>query len=86
MESDMPYSTEAPASSTFASASNPVHAIMPLTEGTTWLHEYFLREPPFVVGDDLATCFHSCGAVILMALILGDNSPAILANVSSYPI
>jgi hypothetical protein len=71
--------------STLASTSSPLSPIMPLTEGTDWLREYFNRAPAFVVGDDLGTCYCSCTAVILSALVLGTDSPEILAGVTSYP-
>jgi hypothetical protein len=78
-------STEARNTSTLASTSNPLEPIIPPTEASAWLHEYFRREPAYVVGDDLATCFHSCGAVILTALVLGTDSSASLADLTSYP-
>jgi hypothetical protein len=77
--------SEVLATSTLAPTSNPREPIMLLIEANTWLREYFRREPAYVVGDDLATCFHSIGAVILTALVLGTNSLAILADVTSFP-
>jgi hypothetical protein len=56
-----------------------------LIEANTWLREYFRREPAYIVGYDLVTCFRSIRAVILTALVLGTNSLAILADVTSFP-
>jgi hypothetical protein len=71
--------------STPASTPNPLSPIMPLGEATQWLREYFTREPAFTPGDDFGTCFSSYAAVMLSAMVIGTESPVILAGVTSYP-
>jgi hypothetical protein len=58
---------------------------MPLAKATQWLHEYFVHEPPYVPGDDRGTCFCSYAAVMLSAMVVGTESPVILAGVTKYP-
>lgn len=76
---------EVPELSTVASTLNPLEPIMPLADATQWLHEYFDREPAYGPGDDLGTCFASYAAVVLTAMVVGTESPVILAGVTSYP-
>ena len=76
---------EVPELSTPASTPGPHEAIMPLVKATGWLLEYFDREPAFTPGDDLGTCFYSYAAVMLCAMVIGTESPVILAGVTSYP-
>ena len=76
---------EVPATFTLASTSHCLEPIMPLVEGTHWLQEFFEREPAFIPGDDLGTCFCSYAAVILSAMVIGTESPLILAGVTAYP-
>jgi hypothetical protein len=71
--------------STPASSPNPLQPIMPLTEATRWLREYFDREPAFTPGDDLGTCFYSYAAVMLCAMVIGTESPVVLTGATSYP-
>lgn len=71
--------------STLATTTNPLSPIMPMAQGAAWLREYFNHAPTFLAGDDLGTCSCSCAAVILGALVLGTDSPEILAGVTSYP-
>jgi hypothetical protein len=76
---------EATEVSTTASTLDPLKPFMLLTEAIQWLHNFFDHEPPFVPGDDLGTCFCSYAAVMLSALVVGTESPVILAGVTSYP-
>ena len=58
---------------------------MPLADASQWLHEYFDHEPACIPGDDRGTCFCSVAAVMLSAIVIGTDSPVILAGVTSYP-
>jgi len=85
-ESDMPIAhEEAPDLSTPASTPNPLEPIMPMADATQWLREYFDREPAFTPGDDLGTCFYSYAAVMLCAMVIGTESPTVLAGATLYP-
>lgn len=81
----MPLEPEVPELSTPASTPNPFSPVMPLSEATRWLREYFDREPAFTPGDDLGTCFYSYAAVMLCAMVIGTESPVVLAGATSYP-
>lgn len=71
--------------SALASTLNPLSPVMPLWKATQWLTDYFAKEPPFTPGDNLGTCYSSFAAVMLSAMVLGTESPVILAGVTSYP-
>jgi hypothetical protein len=79
------HTDEVPATSTLASTSNPLEPVMPLPEATCWLRELFTRQPAYIPGDNLGTCFSSYAAVVLSAIAVGADSPVILAPVTSYP-
>ncbi len=76
---------EAPELSTLAPTPNPLELFMPLAEATQWLHNFFEHEAPFIPGDDLGTCYCSYAAVMLSALVVGTDSPVIIAGVTSFP-
>ena len=74
-----------PELSALASTPNPFEPMKPLAEATLWLREYFVHEPPYIPGDDRGTCFCSVAAVMLSAMVIGNESPVILAGVTKYP-
>lgn len=76
---------EAVGMSARASAFNPLAPIMPLWQATEFLRDYFSQEPPYAPGDDLGTCYSSYAAVMLSAMVIGTESPVVLAGVTSYP-
>jgi hypothetical protein len=87
MELDMSVEhEEVPAPSTPASTPNPLEPIMPLDGAFLWLRNFFEHEPPYVEGDDLGTNFCSVAAVVLSAMVVGTESPIILAGLTSFPI
>jgi hypothetical protein len=66
-------------------AVTPLNPVIAPHNAVRWLEEYFKREPPYLVGDDLATCTYSVGAVILSAVVISTESAAIIAGVTSFP-
>ncbi len=72
--------------SALASTPKPHSPVMPGWEAANaWLAEYFLNDPPWTIGDNLGTCYSSFAAVMLCAIVLGTESPMIIAGVTSYP-
>jgi hypothetical protein len=50
------------------------------------LEEFYMVAGAYVEGDDLATTFTSCGAVLLAAVLIETRSPEIVANVTGFPV
>ena len=71
--------------STLASTPKPLSPVMAMWEAHARLTEYFFKEPPWTIGDNLVTCYSSFAAVILSAIVLGTESPVILAGFTCYP-
>jgi hypothetical protein len=52
----------------------------------SFLDEFYTVAEAYVEGDDLATTFASCGAVLLAAVLVETRSAEILASVTGFPV
>jgi hypothetical protein len=61
---------------------SPHEPNMSFETGSAWLHEFFRREDAFAVGDDLGTCWCSCGVVILEGIGYRDRLTSLPSQAS----
>ena len=50
-----------------------------------WLRRFFQHQHAYLPSDDLATCFWSCSAVIMTALVLQTRNATTIGAISGFP-
>jgi hypothetical protein len=52
----------------------------------SFLDQFYTAVDPYIEGDDPATTFASCGAVLLASVLANTNSVDILARITGFPV